>query len=104
MPAAKRTKFVPPAYPDAAVRTRRSGRVEIEVVIAETGKTADARVTRSVDPELDEAALEAVRQWEYEPMLVHGRPHKFVLSVSVRFQLPRDKSRAPVAAPERPTK
>ena len=86
---AKRTKFVAPAYPEAAVEAGKSGDVVIEVVITETGKTGKARVKKSVDPELDQAALDAVRQWEYEPVLVGGKPQHLVLSVSVKFTLSR---------------
>jgi outer membrane biosynthesis protein TonB len=36
---------------------------------------------------LDQAALVAVRQWRYSPVLLNGRPEKFILTVVVSFKL-----------------
>jgi TonB family protein len=44
------------------------------------------RVLRSI-PLLDAAAVEAVRQWVYEPMVVNGRPRPVTFTVTVRFVL-----------------
>jgi len=44
------------------------------------------RVLRSI-PLLDEAALEAVRKWMYEPMVINGRPRGVVFTVTVQFVL-----------------
>ena len=45
-----------------------------------------AKVLKSV-PELDQAAMDAVRQWVYEPMMVEGKPRGVVFTVTVRFTL-----------------
>jgi TonB family protein len=44
----------------------------------------DVRVLRSI-PLLDRAAIEAVRQWRYSPLLLNGNPERFVLTVTVSF-------------------
>jgi outer membrane biosynthesis protein TonB len=36
---------------------------------------------------LDRAALEAVRQWRYSPVILNGRPEMFILTVVVSFRL-----------------
>ena len=46
----------------------------------------DARVIRSI-PLLDQAALDAVRQWEFTPTLMNGVPAPVIMSVTVNFQL-----------------
>jgi len=75
-----------PGYPAVARAARVQGTVVIETTIDATGRVIDARVTRSI-PLLDEAALEAVRQWEFTPTLLNGQPVAVVMTVTVRFQL-----------------
>ena len=48
------------------------------------GKVIDAKILRSI-PLLDQAALDAVRQWEYTPTLLNGEPVPVVLTVTVTF-------------------
>ena len=57
-------KHVQPVYPAIAVSARVQGIVTIEASIAATGRVADARVVKSI-PLLDNAALDAVRQWQF---------------------------------------
>jgi protein TonB len=59
----------------------------IEATIDEEGKVADARVVKSV-PLLDQAALDAVRQWEYQPSLLNGVPTAVLTTVTVKFTRP----------------
>jgi protein TonB len=51
------------------------------------GTIREARVLRSI-PLLDQAALDAVRQWEYEPTLLNGAPVPVILTVTVQFSMP----------------
>ena len=50
------------------------------------GRVTEAKVQQSV-PMLDDAAIEAVRQWEYRPTLLNGVPVPVVMDVTVNFQL-----------------
>src|SRR4029077_11968724 len=61
-----RTKNVNPTYPPIAQSARVQGVVIIEATIGVNGKVTDAKVLRSI-PLLDNAALDAVKQWEYTP-------------------------------------
>jgi periplasmic protein TonB len=65
--------FVRPRYPHDAFDQKVQGTVVVEFVIDVDGRVADPRVVRSV-PLLDAAALEAVRQWRFQPALKKGRP------------------------------
>ena len=78
-------KDVAPIYPAIARSARASGSVEIEATIGTDGRIVDARVVRSV-PLLDQAALDAVRRWEYSPSLLNGRPVPVTITVTVNFQ------------------
>jgi protein TonB len=84
--APARIKYVPPAYPDIARSNRVEGVVIIEAIIGADGKVEDARVLRS-KPLLAEAALSAVRQWEYTPTLLNNRPTPVIMTVTVVFTL-----------------
>lgn len=79
-----RIKEVPPVYPAIAKSAQVQGDVVIEATIDEAGKVADAKVVKSV-PLLDQAALDAVRQWEYRPSLLNGVPTPVVMTVTVKF-------------------
>ena len=81
-----RKKYVAPEYPlDAAAQGIR-GIVILEVLIGENGQVQGAKVTRSI-PGLDEAAVNAVKLWEYEPTKVAGKFVKVLLSQSITFAL-----------------
>jgi TonB family protein len=82
----KQVKRVNPEYPVTALSSRVQGVVLLEVTIGADGRISDVRVTRSI-PLLDTAAVEAVRQWVYEPTVVNGTPHPVIISVAVEFKL-----------------
>jgi TonB family protein len=75
-----------PVYPAAAQSARVAGVVVIEATIGPDGKVADAKVLRSV-PMLDQAALDAVKMWQYTPTLLNGVPVAVVMTVTVNFAL-----------------
>jgi len=79
-------KDVRPAYPAIAVAGRVEGVVIIEATIGPTGRVQDARVLRS-HPLLEAAAVEAVRQWEFTPTLLNGKPIPVIMTVTVDFRL-----------------
>jgi protein TonB len=76
---------VPPVLPEMAVRANVRGIVIVEVTIDVDGTVKDARVLRSI-PMLDAAALEAVRQWRYEPTMIDGKPVPVIMTVTVAFE------------------
>jgi TonB family protein len=77
---------VDPAYPAIAVAARVSATVQLEAEVDARGQVASVRVERS-HPLFDEAAVAAVRQWRYQPLLLNGEPTGFVLTVTVRFDM-----------------
>ena len=86
VPVPKRTKFVAPVFPPEAQSRGERGIVVVELLIDEQGKVSSATITRSV-PAFDEAALAAVRQWEYEVTKVDGRAVPIRLPVPITFAL-----------------
>jgi protein TonB len=64
------------------------GLVIIEATIDPTGNVASARVLKGV-PALDQSALEAVQQWQYEPTMLNGVAVPVIMTVTVNFTLDR---------------
>ena len=82
-----RRKSVDPEYPAEARRGWIQGTVALDIVIGSNGKVEDVAIVRSV-PLLDDAAIEAVRQWEYHPAVIEGRAVPVVMTVGLGFSLP----------------
>jgi protein TonB len=77
---------VNPVYPQEAQDARVQGVVILETMIGNDGRVSNAKILRSI-PLLDQAALDAVRQWEYEPTLLNGAPVPVIMTVTVQFTL-----------------
>jgi TonB family protein len=99
--APKKIADVPPVYPAAAQEARVQGIVILEVRIDEHGDISDTRLLRSI-PLLDAAAIDAVRQWKYEPTLLNGSAVPVVMTVTTNFTL-RDLMDLQIALPNADT-
>lgn len=77
-------KDVRPAYPPIAREAGVSGVVIIEVRIGTDGSVEEAHVLRSI-PLLDQAALDAVKQWQFVPTLMNGQPVPIRMTVTINF-------------------
>ena len=75
-----------PAYPAIAQRARIEGVVILEAVIDAQGRVESATVLRSI-PLLDQAAVDAVRQWRFTPARLNGGAVPVVMTVTVHFTL-----------------
>ena len=82
----KLVKEVAPVYPKVAAKAGVEGIVILEAKADEKGDVVETRVLRSIPP-LDQAAIDAVKQWKYEPMVVDGKPRKVIFTVTVNFTL-----------------
>jgi len=82
----RKLRHVSPVYPDIARQARVQGVVILELTINPQGRVTDARILRGI-PLLDQAALDAVRQWVYTPTLVRGTPVPVLMTVTVNFRL-----------------
>ena len=80
----KKVVDVPPVYPETARAAGITGLVLLEVTVGADGSVTNAKVLRSI-PQLDAAALDAVRQWRYEPTLLNGAPVPVITTAAVRF-------------------
>jgi len=75
-----------PEYPPLAKHAKINGAVVIEAVIDTQGNVVDMHLV-SGNPLLEKAAMDALRQWKYEPTLVGGQPYPVRMLVTITFQL-----------------
>jgi len=77
---------VTPEYPVIAKATRVSGIVILQATISKTGEISDLRVVCG-PALLQQASLEAVRQWKYRPYLLNGKPVEVETTIRITFTL-----------------
>jgi protein TonB len=76
-----------PVYPPEALAAGIEGAVVADVVISGTGQVIEAKILQSI-PLLDEAALEAVRNWHFAPTIVNAHAVPVRMTVTVNFTKP----------------
>jgi periplasmic protein TonB len=82
------TKDVKPTYTKGAMDRRVEGTVEVAAIVRTDGTVDNnVRVTRSLDPELDEQGIKAVRQWEFKPGTKDGHPVAVEVNIELTFTL-----------------
>src|SRR6266446_636362 len=84
--AARILNRVQPSYPPLARQTRISGTVRLHAIIGKDG-TIQSLEVMSGHPLLQQAALDAVRQWRYQPTLLNGDPVDVDTTIDVIFSL-----------------
>jgi TonB family protein len=78
---------VEPQYTEDARIAKIQGSVRLSLVIDEQGRADDIKVAMSLDPGLDERAVEAVRQWQFAPATKDGTPVPVTAMIEVNFRL-----------------
>jgi len=77
---------VEPIYPALAKASRISGVVIVEVVIDHTGIVKDARIVKPLPFGLDQAALDAVKQWTFRPATLNGTAVDVTFNITINFR------------------
>jgi periplasmic protein TonB len=75
-----------PIYPVFARTTNLEGVVVMDILVDPTGKVAQVKVVSGPVP-LRQAAMDAIRQWKYQPAQLNGKPIQFHTNANVRFAL-----------------
>lgn len=78
---------VKPDYPEDARRRSVEGDVVMEIVVRRDGSVGDVRVLQSLGAGLDQRAIDAVKQWRFDPARRQGSPVDVLVEVSVEFKL-----------------
>ncbi|HQZ39553.1 MAG TPA: TonB family protein [Vicinamibacterales bacterium] len=74
-------------YSDAARRANIEGEVVLEIVVTRDGTVGDVRVLKGLGLDLNDRAIQAVRQWRFAPARLKGTPVDVVVEVAVDFRL-----------------
>jgi TonB family protein len=74
-------------YTDEARRRGLSGEVLLEIIVRRDGSVGDVTIRRGLGAGLDQRAVQAVRQWRFEPARRRGAPVDVVVEVAVEFML-----------------
>ena len=77
----------PPRYPEMARKARIQGAVHLEAVIDATGRVVRIRIIKGLPLGFDQAAVDAVSQWRFEPATYRGRPVAVIYNLTIRFEL-----------------
>ena len=81
----RKIKDVKPIYPDSARDAGLGGQVKLRATIAVDGTVRDVQVLKSISPEIDNAAMEAVRQWLFDGTLLNCQPVEVTMNVNLDF-------------------
>ncbi len=85
--APKIVRKLEPQYSEEARDAKHQGKVVLWVVVEEDGKVRQTKVLNSLGLGLDEKAVEAVKQWEFEPAMRDGKPVKVQATIEINFRL-----------------
>ncbi len=76
-----------PEYSEEARKAKYQGTCVLLLIVGPDGKPRDVKVARALGMGLDEKAIEAVRQWKFEPAMKDGKPVAVQINVEVNFRL-----------------
>lgn len=93
----RKIKDASPGYTAAAMRAGVEGVVLLEAIVGSDGHPRDVRVVKSLDSQfgLDQAAIDAVRQWEFTPATLGGKPVNVLVTVNIEFKIKGRPAPAP---------
>ena len=77
----------PPVYPEEAKKQKIQGKVMLSVSIGKDGAPVDIQVAESEHTELTQSALDAVREWRWQPYLLNGNPVEVKTMVTIIYSL-----------------
>jgi bla regulator protein blaR1 len=83
----KLKREVKPQYSERAKKEKVQGEVLMECVVKADGTVGDKKVVKSLDPDLDQAALDAAAQWLFEPGTRDGKPVNVLVTIAMAFTL-----------------
>jgi TonB family protein len=87
MTAPKPVYHPDPEYTDKARKKKISGTVLVSLVVTAEGAVRDAKVTTSLDKDLDRQALKAVNTWKFQPATMDGKPVAVRISAEISFRI-----------------
>jgi TonB family protein len=87
----KAIKTVIPRYPKEAIKANISGVAVSEIAVAEDGTVADVKVLESPHQSINDALIEALKQWKFSAFTIKGVPQKVSGKITFYFVLENNK-------------
>jgi TonB family protein len=78
---------VEPKYSESARDAKIEGKVKLSAVVTRDGRADQIKVDESLEASLDQAAVEALKQWKFAPATKQGKPVAVLVKVEVNFKL-----------------
>jgi TonB family protein len=86
--SAPRVKYMFDAeYPEKTRKAKHSGKTTLRIIVGQDGRVHNVQVIHSAGWGLDDKAIEAVKQWLFEPAMKDGRKVAVYVKVEVAFVL-----------------
>lgn len=76
-----------PQYTEIARKARITGVVIVEAIIDKSGSVTNVKVLKGLPMGLDQAAVDAIKKWKFEPATLNGKPVAVIYNLTVNFQL-----------------
>jgi periplasmic protein TonB len=76
-----------PQYTEIARKARIQGVVIVQAIINKQGNVTDVKVLKGLPMGLDQAAVDAIRKWKFEPATLNGKPVDVYYNLTVNFTL-----------------
>jgi TonB family protein len=76
-----------PNYPESERMARHEGMVTLTLVVGSDGAPRDVAVSGALSPDLDQAAVDAVKRWRFKPAIKDGKPIPVKMEVELAFHL-----------------
>lgn len=87
----RKMTYAPPKYTEEARKERLQGLVILQAVIDEQGRVGEIEVLKGLPLGLTETAIEALRQWTFEPATLEGEPVAVYYNLTFNFRLSKEK-------------
>jgi protein TonB len=82
----KPTKRVKPGYTPAARKAAVEGKVILSFIVTSKGMPTTIRIVQGLYPDLDQNAIESLKEWRFEPAKRAGKPIAVRLSIEFEFK------------------
>jgi bla regulator protein blaR1 len=84
--APKVTYSPDPTYPRKAHKPRNQDTVVLWLIVGSDGLPRDIKIARSLSPEFDESAIDAVKKWKFAPGTKDGKPVACQMNIEIEFR------------------
>ena len=80
--------MVDPKYPDSAIRDRKDAAVLVGLTIPTNGIPKDVKIAKGFRPDFDQNAIDAARQWRFQPAMKDSKPIEVTITLQFEFRAP----------------